>query len=150
MRLKIPPVLVMLIFGLAMFLLTTFLPVGYFDFFGRSILMYFLVGVAILIGLISLYQFYKDKTTVNPMAPDKASSLVTNGIYRYTRNPMYLSLLLILLAWGLFLGNAFNTLIAAAFVSYMNTFQIQPEEEILTKRFGKEFEKYLFQVRRWF
>lgn len=150
MKLKVPPVLVVLFFGLIMSLLATFLPVGYFDFFGRKTMMYFLVGGAIGIGLISLFQFYRNKTTSNPMLPDKTTFLVTNGIYKYTRNPMYLALLMILLAWGLFLGNAFNILIAAGFVSYMNKFQILPEEGALAKRFGKEYDKYFSQVRRWF
>jgi protein-S-isoprenylcysteine O-methyltransferase Ste14 len=63
---------------------------------------------------------------------------------------MYLALLLLLLGWGLYLGNAFNTLLAAGFVYYMNTFQIIPEEEVLKDRFGKEYQKYCVLVRRWF
>jgi protein-S-isoprenylcysteine O-methyltransferase Ste14 len=63
---------------------------------------------------------------------------------------MYLALLLILLAWGLWLGNAFNTLLAAGFVGYMNRFQIIPEEEALTAMFGKRYQQYCKQVRRWF
>jgi protein-S-isoprenylcysteine O-methyltransferase Ste14 len=63
---------------------------------------------------------------------------------------MYLAILLVLLAWGLWLGNAFNTLLAAGFVGYMNKFQIRPEEEALATIFGKEFQQYCTQVRRWF
>ena len=63
---------------------------------------------------------------------------------------MYLGLLLLLLAWGLHLGNAFNIVLAAGFVAYMNRFQIVPEEETLSKLFGKEYAQYCTLVRRWF
>ena len=150
MKLKIPPIVVTFLFGLFMYLLANYLPVGYFDFFGRNYLMCLLCFLALLIGIVSLLQFFRSKTSIDPLAPSKVSKLVTGGLYQYSRNPMYLALLLLLLAWGLYLGNAFNTLLAAGFVFYMNTFQIIPEEEVLTKKFGKEFQKYCVMVRRWF
>ncbi len=150
MKLKIPPVLVFVIFGGLMFLLAEFLPFGYFDFFGRRYLILALLFLAIVISCYALIQFYLAKTTSNPKDLSRASFLVTNGIYKYSRNPMYLGLLLLLLAWGLYLGNAFNVLLAAGFVSYMNTFQIKPEEVALTSLFGKEYKQYCILVRRWF
>jgi len=96
-----------------------------------------------------VYQFLKQKTTVDPRKPQKASSLVTNGLYAFSRNPMYLALLFILLAWCLYLGNAFNYLIAALFVGYMNRFQIFPEEVVLQEMFGKAYVAYCSKVRRW-
>ncbi|MCK0147017.1 isoprenylcysteine carboxylmethyltransferase family protein [Arenibacter sp. F26102] len=150
MKLKIPPIVVTFLFGLFMYLLAKYLPVGYFEFFGRYYLMFFLCFLALLIGIVSLFQFFRAKTSRDPLAPAKTSRLVTSGLYQYSRNPMYLALLLLLLAWGLYLGNAFNTLLAAGFVFYMNTFQIIPEEEVLANKFGKEFHKYCVMVRRWF
>jgi protein-S-isoprenylcysteine O-methyltransferase Ste14 len=150
MRLKIPPLIITLIFGLFMYLLAIYLPFGYFDFFGRDYLMYLLLFLALLIGAVSLFQFFSSKTSIDPRSPSKVSTLVTGGLYQYSRNPMYLALLLLLLSWGLYLGNAFNTLLAAGFVYYMNTFQILPEEEVLTNIFGKEYQKYCVIVRRWF
>jgi len=150
MKLKVPPVVVFLVFGLLMYLLARFLPIGYFDFFGRTYLVYALFVIAGSIGFISLLQFFRSKTTVDPTAPSKASKLVTSGIYQYSRNPMYLGLLLILLAWGLWLGNAFNVLLAAGFVGYMNAFQVVPEEGALSQLFGKEYKQYCTLVRRWF
>ena len=50
----------------------------------------------------------------------------------------------------MYLGNAFNSLLAAGFVYYMNNFQIMPEEEALASMFGKEYQKYCVMVRRWF
>ncbi|XHP72323.1 hypothetical protein KCTC52924_00044 [Arenibacter antarcticus] len=145
-----PPLIVAFLFAGLMFVLAKYLPVGNFDFFGRSYLMLTLCLLALFIGLISLVQFYRSRTTINPSAPSKVSKLVTGGLYKYSRNPMYLALLLLLLAWGLHLGNAFNTLLAAGFVYYMNIFQIIPEEEVLFQKFTKEYQKYCVLVRRWF
>ena len=150
MKLKVLPVFVFLIFGLFMYLLATFLPVGYFDFFGRKYLMLTLLAIAGCIGVIALFQFFRSKTTVDPSNPSKATKLVSSGIYQYSRNPMYLGLLLLLLVWGLWLGNAFNVLLAAGFVAYMNKFQIIPEEEALLKLFAKEYAQYCALARRWF
>ena len=150
MKLKIPPALVFLIFGLLMYLLAKWLPVGYFDFFGRIYLMVLLLVLAVIVALTALFQFFKSKTTIDPTSPGKASKLVMDGIYKFSRNPMYLALLLLLIAWGLWLGNAFNTLLAAGFVGYMNRFQIVPEEEMLLQIFGKVYQQYSVKVRRWF
>lgn len=150
MKLKIPPAVVFLFFAVLMYLLAKLLPVGDFNFFGRRYLTSALFVLAIVIGIISLYQFYKAKTSVDPTVPSKASRLVTGGMYKFSRNPMYLAMLLILLALGLKLGNAFNTITAAFFVAYMNKYQIGPEEEILSRLFGKEYKYYCSRVRRWF
>ncbi len=150
MKLKVPPVVVFIVFGGLMYVLAIFLPVGDFDFFGKYYLFMFLILMAFGIGTVALFHFIKANTTVDPAAPSKASSLVHDGLYRFSRNPMYLALLLLLLAWGIWLGNAFNTLLAAAFVGYINKFQIKPEEEALRTLFGKEYQRYCGNVRRWF
>lgn len=150
MKLKLVPTFVFVLFSLLMYLLSRFLPFGNFEFFGQKILIIALLGMAILIGLIALFQFFWSKTTVDPRTPSKVSMLITGGIYKFSRNPMYLALLLLLLAWGIWLGNAFNTLLAAGFVGYMNKFQIIPEEQALIAIFGKEYQRYCTQVRRWF
>jgi len=150
MKLKIPPVLVFLIFGLLMYLLARFLPFGHFDFTGRFYLTAILLLFAAVIALVALIQFFKLRTTIDPTRPSKTTKLVDKGIYAFSRNPMYLALLLVLLAWGIWLGNAFNTLLAAGFVAYMNRFQVVPEEEALTAIFGKEYRQYCIKVRRWF
>lgn len=71
------------------------------------------------------------------------------GPYRFTRNPMYLGMVLILLAWCLWLGNAAALLALAAFVGYITRFQIVPEERALAGRFGAAYEDYRRRVRRW-
>ena len=150
MRIKIIPPLVMLFFAGAMYILAQFLPVGQFDFFGRKELAIGLLGLAVLVMALALFQFKKVKTTTNPIDLSKTSSLVTQGIFKYSRNPMYLAMLLILLAFGLKLSNAFNTLVAAGFVYYMNHFQIRFEEEALEKKYGKVYSIYKKNTRRWF
>lgn len=150
MKLKLPPLLIFVIFLGLMYFLSKYLPIGDFEFFGSKYLIFTLLGSAILIAFISILQFSRSKTTIDPRVPSKVSKLVTYGVYKFSRNPMYLALLLILLAWGLWLGNAFNTLLAAGFVGYMNRFQIIPEEEALTAMFGKRYQQYCKQVRRWF
>lgn len=133
-----------------MYLLAKFLPFGNFEFFGRRYLMFFLLVSAGIIAIVALAQFFLSRTTVDPVHPSKAKELVDRGVYAYSRNPMYLALLMILLAWGIWLGNAFNTLLAAAFVGYMNHFQIIPEEEALLKIFGNRYRQYCMKTRRWF
>jgi len=150
MELKIPPAVVFLICAGLMYLLATFLPFGYFDFYGRYYLVYGLLVFAGIIAVIALFQFMRSRTTIDPVHPTKASKLVQNGIFAYSRNPMYLALLILLLAFGVGLGNAFNTLLAAGFVGYMNRFQIIPEEMALLKLFGKVYKQYCVNVRRWF
>ncbi len=150
MELKVPPVIVFIVFALAMYLLDLVLPVGFFDFFGRALLAQVLVGIAVVVGGLSLIPFFMKKTTVDPTKPEKASVLITNGVYRFSRNPMYFALLVLLLALGLILGNAFNTLVAAGFVGYMNRFQIIPEERMLLEKFGRSYKDYLARTRRWF
>jgi len=150
MKLKIMPPLVMTIFGGLMYLLDRFLPFGKFDFFGRETLSTILLVIGFLIMAMALFAFKKMNTTTNPIHPEKATHLVTAGIFKYSRNPMYLAMLLFLIAFGLRLGNAFNTLLAAGFVYYMNHFQIKMEEMALTDIFGKEYRLYIKAVRRWF
>ncbi|GEQ77703.1 hypothetical protein CTTA_4708 [Comamonas testosteroni] len=93
--------------------------------------------------------FRRAKTTVNPVKANMASSLVIRGVYRYTRNPMYVGLLITLLAWAMFLANLLTALWAVVFVLYITRFQIIPEERVLTSLFGAEYGAYKGRVRRW-
>lgn len=94
-------------------------------------------------------RFRRANTTVNPLKPQAASSLVTAGIYRYTRNPMYLGLLFLLVAWAVLLSSPFALLGPVAFVTYISRFQIVPEERVLAALFGAEYAAYQAGVRRW-
>lgn len=95
------------------------------------------------------WSFRRARTTVNPLQPDSASALVTSGVYRYTRNPMYVGFACLLLGWALYLAAPWALLGPLAFVLFMNRFQIAPEERALARLFGAGFEAYRARVRRW-
>ncbi len=86
---------------------------------------------------------------MNPIKPGAASSLVSSGVYRFTRNPMYLGLSVTLLGWAMFLSNPLALLAVPLFVLYINRFQINPEERVLSSLFGAEYAAYKEKVRRW-
>jgi len=88
-------------------------------------------------------------TTVNPMKPESSSALVRSGIYAWSRNPMYVGFLLILIAWAILLSNATAFVFLPGFLLYMNRFQIEPEERALFSTFGQHFTAYAARVRRW-
>lgn len=150
LELKLPPALIFVVFGIVMFLLDRWLPVGDFEFLGRKGLMWGLLALGLLVGGAAVIRFLRSGTSLNPHHPERSKVLVTGGVYNYTRNPMYLGLLLLLLAWGLYLANAFNTLVAALFVASMNRLQILPEERILSSKYGAAYRQYCSLVRRWF
>src|SRR5664279_3386787 len=92
------------------------------------------VGAAFSVG--GVIAFRRAKTTVNPMKPEAASSLVSSGVYRATRNPMYVGLLLVLVAWAVFLSSFLALLGPLAFIACIGRFQITPEERVLSALFG--------------
>ena len=106
-------------------------------------------GIGCAIGAASVLQFLLAKTTVNPFQLEAASQLVTGGIYRLSRNPMYLSLVFILLAWMFYLGSFSALLGVVLFIWYITKFQIKPEEEGLKHLFGDAFTAYCQRTRRW-
>jgi protein-S-isoprenylcysteine O-methyltransferase Ste14 len=108
-----------------------------------------LVLIGQSISIAGMVAFRRARTTINPTKASAASSLVTTGVYRFTRNPMYLGLLLTLLAWAVFLFNPVALLFVPIFVLYINRFQIKPEEQVLSSLFGAEYMAYKGQVRRW-
>jgi protein-S-isoprenylcysteine O-methyltransferase Ste14 len=93
--------------------------------------------------------FRRAGTTVNPTKPENASSLVRTGVYGVTRNPMYVGLSLVLLAWAVFLASPWALIGVLGFVLYISHFQIAPEERALAKLFGTEYSEYQSKVRRW-
>jgi protein-S-isoprenylcysteine O-methyltransferase Ste14 len=149
LKLKIPPPLVALVAALAMWFAARAAPSCTFMLPAQRILAACVAVVGVATSIIGVASFRRAGTTVNPMRPEKASSLVISGIYKLTRNPMYLGLLLVLLAWAVFLSNAVAFIALPAFVLYMNRFQIGPEETALASVFGQEFAAYKSRVRRW-
>lgn len=149
LELKIPPALLMLIFGLFMWLIDHWIPQLKVDWIGRNGVAWLVFFGALLCVVLGIYGFKQAQTTVDPTQPQKASSIVTTGIYQWTRNPMYLGFLMMLFAFSIKLSNPLTLLLLPLFVGYMNQFQIKPEEQVLAELFGKEYEQYLKLVRRW-
>ncbi len=147
--LKIPPVVVVLALGAAMGVAARFVPGLRFILPAGRIAALGLVAAGTTVALLGVISFRRARTTVNPLRPHDASSLVTAGIYRWTRNPMYLGMLLTLLGWGVYLGSFPALLVAASFVPLMNRLQIIPEETALAVLFGSGFADYQSKVRRW-
>lgn len=149
LELKIPPVAVTVLFAVLMWLLAQVTPGFELPAALRLLALAACVAAAVVAGLAAVWSFRRARTTVNPLSPHAAAVLVTSGVYRFSRNPMYLALLLALAGWGLFLANAFALLLALVFIPYMNRFQIGPEERALQQVFGQAFAAYRRRVRRW-
>ena len=149
LELKIPPPAVAAVIAVAMWagsLITPLLEVP------SPIRVSLAIAIALAGGAFSLagiMSFRRARTTVNPMKPEATSSLVISGIYSITRNPMYLGLLLVVVAWAAFLSSAWALLGPLAFFLYIGWFQIAPEERVLSKLFGTEYSAYKTRVRRW-
>lgn len=149
LELKIPPVIVTAFCAAMMWLVFFTAPAYQFTLPSRHALGSILLFIGAGIALSGVLSFARAKTSVNPLNPDAATSLVKTGIYRFTRNPMYLGFLIGLLGWAIYLGSALALLLLPVYVLYMNRFQILPEERALSARFGKIFSDYAGKVRRW-
>jgi protein-S-isoprenylcysteine O-methyltransferase Ste14 len=148
LELKIPPPLVAAVVAGAMVAAALWLPPVLEVPYGVR-----LGGALVLAGacfdLAGLRAFRKAHTTINPLWPDRAAAVVTTGVYRVTRNPMYLGLVLILLGLALYLASPWAVLGPPVFVAYITRYQIQPEERVLAAHFGAPYTAYCAQVRRW-
>ena len=149
LELKIPPVLVWLAVAGAMFGVARIFPSVSFELAGSTAIALALAALGVTVTLAGIAAFRRQRTTVNPLDPSASSSVVSDGVYRFSRNPMYLGFLLILAGWAVYLSNAGAALFLPAFIAYMNLFQIWPEERALLAKFGSEFAQYMSRVRRW-
>lgn len=149
LELKVPPVVHFAVTSGAMYFVAKQLPTFDYSLTGSKGLASALAIAGVTLGVKGVIEFRKVQTTPNPHTPDKASALVTEGVYQYSRNPMYFGLLTVLIAWGLYLSNLLALLLLPLFVVIMNQLQIKPEERVLTKKFGEAYQAYKAKVRRW-
>jgi len=149
LELKIPPAVVFLVCIVGMWTITRIFPQANFVLPFSKLIAIALVVFGAGIALSGLQSFRRHQTTVHPSKPEKASSLVNTGIFRLSRNPMYLGLASCLLAWGTYLENIGAVLGVPAFVLYLTQFQIKPEERELRKKFGAAYDDFATNVRRW-
>ena len=147
METKIPPPIVTLIFGLSIYFsrgIFQSVDIEYSYFIGVLLL---LGGVTILISAVR--SFKKDKTTINPLSPEQATKLVTDGIFKYSRNPMYLGMALVLGSMAVFFNLLGGVILITLFCLYITKFQIIPEERAMRDLFLDDFDKYTKVTRRW-
>lgn len=144
----IPPVQLVICAGL-MFSLRYNFPQYHFYLTFSFLLIIFLIATASLIGALALFDFHKHNTTFHPHTPEKTRTLVDTGIYAYSRNPMYLALVLVLLALALYLKNVTCFAVVPLFIWYITRYQIKPEEVMLDKLFPIDYQAYSQKVRRW-
>lgn len=149
MRLCIPPVLqVIICVALAWIAGQTFPQLSISVPFGTIIAIMF-AAVGLLLLFLALRLFSEKRTTIDPLRPERAENVITSGIYGMTRNPMYLGLLLIVVAAAVAVANPVSLLAPVLFVFAMNELQIKPEEQALSQKFGPSYTGYCERVRRW-
>ncbi|NNK33841.1 MAG: isoprenylcysteine carboxylmethyltransferase family protein [Xanthomonadales bacterium] len=149
LQLKVPPAIQLVIAAGLMWGLAELTPDLGLD---RGLRTWLYRGLTVLGGLVVVrgwWDFRRARTTVDPTRPHKASSLVVTGAYRFSRNPMYLGFLLLLIGWAAFLDNAYSLAALPLIVLSLTQLQIRPEEDALQSRFGSDWEDYARRVRRW-
>lgn len=142
-----PPIILILCMALA-YVLSHYFPVYTLPAIITQSYVY-VSTAGVLIALLGIWQFKVAKTTIDPKRPDKVSNIVSSGIYRLTRNPMYLGMLIVLIAAVFKFADLSGSLAIILFISYITLFQIKPEERMIEKLFGEEYLAYKNQVRRW-
>lgn len=149
MKNKIPPPIVLLLSGIAMW----FVAHSQYAYTIANplalVMATILAASGVLISASAIRQFKTAETTISPLQPDSATSLVHNGIFGKTRNPMYVGLFLVLLGWAVWLQSLSNIIVLIAFVLWLTELQIKPEEAALRKLFGQSYVDYCKGVRRW-
>tara|TARA_E500000178_G_scaffold68951_1_gene66489 strand:- start:85 stop:534 length:450 start_codon:yes stop_codon:yes gene_type:complete len=147
MKNKIPPPIVTLFFGLCIYFSQEYFPESNLEFLTIFSYIFFFSGFSILILAVSLFK--KQNTTINPIKIENASSLITSGVFEYSRNPMYLGMVMILLGIALMFNFIGGILFTLLFAIYITKYQIRPEEEVMERLFGEDFLKYKNSVRVW-
>ena len=144
---RIPPPIVTLICGTSIYYSKSFF--NQFLNFSNNGISLFLLILGLIIFISAVRSFREQKTTVNPLKPKQASSLVTSGIFRFSRNPMYLGMLIILLSISFKFNLLGGIIISLLFFIFITKFQIYPEEEAMNELFGDKFTQYSNTTRRW-
>lgn len=149
LKLKIPPLVLCGLAALLMWLCARWLDVH--TTYGTlwSLLVMLVIVVGLTICSLALLTLYLGKTTIDPRFPYKTIRVITKGIYGYSRNPIYLGLLVVLLGWNLYLNSFYATPGLPLYMWLVTWLQIIPEESALADRFGNAYREYCLRVRRW-
>lgn len=146
---RIPPPLVALLCAIGIWAMAGITPGAHVSDLMRVTAAAVFAVPGLGVTLAGMLAFRQAATTVNPLQPETASVLVTRGIYRVTRNPMYLGLALMLLGWTAWLAAPWALAGVVVFVLFIQRFQIIPEERAMARLFGEAFMAYKTRVRRW-
>lgn len=149
LELKIPPPIVALLCATGMWIIANNTPHYSTTAITKWGFVIFFILVGATFDIAGLQEFHRHKTTINPLHPEKSSTLVSGGIYNITRNPMYCGMVAFLIAWMSYLENSTTLIGVFLFMWYITKFQIIPEEQMLTQLFGEQFVEYQKRVRRW-
>jgi protein-S-isoprenylcysteine O-methyltransferase Ste14 len=147
--LRIPPLALVSAVAVAIALVSVYVPLLRIPVPGHKYAAAALLLIGLMVALVGVFQFRRARTTVNPMSPHKASALVSSGLFRWSRNPMYLGMAVALLGLAAWASSLAGYLLVLAFCWYLTLFQIIPEERALLATFGPEFAQYMAEVRRW-
>lgn len=149
LQLKVPPPLVVFATAALMAAIAYAFPGQAIELPFRRVLALVLAVLGMVCVAAGISQFRRQQTTLDPRKPQRASSLVDTGIYRFTRNPMYLGFLVVLAGWAVYLGHLLPFTALPLYMLYLGRFQIGPEERFLAAKFGDRYETYRRKVRRW-
>ena len=147
MKTKIPPPIIALVMIAIIYLSSLIIEPSTFGY--QTLIGMFVAVIVLACAIPSFRLFAKYKTTISPFTPSETTALVTEGMYRYSRNPMYLGLVLLTIAATIFFGTWLGVVIVVVFIFLLNLVQIIPEEEALLDIFGEEYVEYQKKVRRW-
>ena len=145
--LKIPPPLLVLILVISNYFSSKKIDLILLP--NQNLISFIILLVGVLILINPILKFIKSKTTIDPIKFKKVNKLITSGIYKYSRNPMYLGLLMIVISNTIFFLNIFSIITPILFYFWINKFQIKREEIFLTEKFGDEYLLYMTNTRRW-
>lgn len=150
MHIKIPPLALILLSFALMWCGDKYISSGHFNFPFQTMVSIVLLLAGLIVTITGARTFKRAETTLNPLNLSKSTSLVSHGIFNYTRNPMYLGMLLGLSAFLIYFGSIWNLFVLLLIFLQIRFFQIRPEEAAMRKLFGEEYSDYGKRVRRWF
>ncbi len=149
LELRVPPLALAVLCAICMAVFPEIVALPLLGFSGHRIAAVAVFGLGVLIVAAGVIEFKRSRTTVNPLAPEQSSCIVTTGVYRWTRNPMYLGMATSLLGVAVWRATLPAYVLVPLFCAWVERFQVQPEERTLLASFGAAYANYLSQVRRW-
>jgi protein-S-isoprenylcysteine O-methyltransferase Ste14 len=149
LELKVPPPIAAVLVGAAMWGVAHRLAAVELTAPLRFTVAVVCAALGLIVALAGFLAFRRAKTAVSPIHPEAASTVVMGGIYKYTRNPMYVGLSAVLTGWAIWLSVPWVFLGPVALMLFLARFQIIPEERVMSSKFGRDYDEYRERVRRW-